>query len=360
MNTVRAGLSASGRGRGDNGRRAKARVTAITMTALLGAAGCAGEIGGNGDAEGGNAAPESVEIDMATVYDAEAPQSQAAEQFTEIVADCSGGQIAVNFFPNGALGTENDNFSAVSSGELGMTLAGAVGPGMFAPEYMFYQAPFMMEDEEHVRAFIESDLHEGLVEAMDEHNVHLLSHIYRGTRNSTANQPFRTPEELAGTKFRLPEIPTWVTVWSDLGIDATPVALPELYSALQTGVVQASEGPYEQFATFSLDEVQNYVVNTEHVFEVVQFWISTELYDSLSEEHRTCIDDASAEAAEMGTQMAQEANDGFLQELQDAGMEVIQPDREAFIEAAREPLQRLFDSEFTVTTYEDVMELANQ
>lgn len=345
-------------------KRAGVRGFAITLAAVLGAAGCASEIGGEGDTGGDTAsnggAAESIEIDMASVYDAEAPQSQAAVRFTELVAECSDGSITVNFFPNGALGTENDNFSAVSNGELGMTLAGAVGPGMFAPEYMFYQAPYMMEDEAHVQAFLESDLYEGLVEAMDENNVHLLANIYRGTRNSTANEPFTTPEELAGTPFRLPEIPTWVTVWSELGIDATPVALPELYSALQTGVVDASEGPYEQFATFSLDEVQDYVVNTEHVFEVVQFWIGKDLHDSLSDEQRQCVDESAAEAAEHGSQLAAEANEGFLQELVDGGMEVIEPDREAFLEAAREPLQQLFESEWTVTTYDEVMELANQ
>ena len=345
-------------------RRPLGRGLAITLAAVVGVTGCASEIGGGGDTGAGDDASgdaaEPVDIDMASVYDAQAPQSQAAEQFTEMVAECSGGSITVSFFPNGALGTENDNFSAVSNGELGMTLAGAVGPDMFAPEYMFYQAPFMMEDEEHVRAFIESDLHDGLVEAMDENNVHLLSNIYRGTRNSTANEPFTTPEELAGTPFRLPEIPTWVTVWSDLGIDATPVALPELYSALQTGVVDASEGPYEQFATFSLDEVQDYVVNTEHVFEVVQFWIGKDLYDSLSDEQRQCVDQSADEAAEIGTQLAEEANEGFLQELQEGGMEVIEPDRAAFQEAAREPLQQLFESNWTVTTYDEVTELADQ
>jgi tripartite ATP-independent transporter DctP family solute receptor len=338
------------------------RTAVVAAATLLGTTACAGEIGGASQqgSSAGEGEGRTVEIDMASVYDAQAPQSQAAVKFAELAAECSDGAITVNFFPNGALGTENDNFSAVSNGELGMTLAGAVGPGMFAPEFMFYQTPFMMQDEEHVRAFIESDLHEDMVAAMDEHNVHLLDHIYRGTRNSTANKPFTTPEELAGTKFRLPEIPTWVTVWQDLGIAATPVALPELYSALQTGVVKASEGPYEQFATFSLAEVQDYVVNTEHIFEVVQFWIGTDLYMSLSEDHRKCIDESSAEAAELGSQMAAEANDGFLQELRDAGMEVVEPDRKAFMEAARQPLRRLFDSEFTVTTYDEVMGLAGQ
>ncbi|WP_153393760.1 TRAP transporter substrate-binding protein [Ornithinicoccus halotolerans] len=337
---------------------------AAAFATMVGMAGCAGEIGGgSGDDEGGatgeGGEQETRALDMASVYDAEAPQSQAAVEFGSLLEECTDGALTVNFYPNGSLGTENDNFDQVSSGELDMTLAGAVGPNMFAPEYMFYQAPFMMQDQEHVQAFIDSELHDEFVGAMDEHNVHLLSHIHRGVRHSTSNQAFTTPDELAGTAFRLPEIPVWVTIWSQLGIEATPVALPELYSALQTGVVGASEGPYEQFATFSLNEVQDYVVNTGHVVEVVQFWIGLELYESLPQDQRDCVDQASAEAAEIGTQMVAEANDQFLQELKDGGMEVIEPDREAFVEAAREPLEQLFEDEWTVTTYDEVMSLAD-
>jgi TRAP-type transport system periplasmic protein len=315
--------------------------------------GCGGTVGGGG----GEA--ESISIDLATVYEADAPPSLGAERFAELVEEKSGGQITVNFFPGGSLGTETDNFNAVSRGELGMTLAGTVGIDMFAPEFLFFQAPYMMRDIDHVYAFMESDLSAQMIEKMDESNVHLLQYIYRGTRNSTSSRAFTTPEELAGLNFRLPELPTWVAVWNGLGVRATPVALPELYSALQTGVVDASEGPYEQMATFSLQEVQDYVVNTEHVFEVVEFWIDKNLYDSLSEEQRGWIDEAGEEAAEFAGGEAERMNEEFLQELRDGGMEVVEPDRDSFIEAAREPLERLFDEQFTVATYDEVMRLAD-
>lgn len=320
---------------------------------MLGTTGCGGNIGGGGNGT------ESLEIDLASVYDADAPPSLGAVRFTELVTEKSEGQITINFFPGGALGTETDNFNAVSSGELDMTLAGTVGIDMFAPEFTFFQTPYMMRDTDHVNAFIESDLNAQMVEKMDEQNVHLLQYVFRGTRNSTSNTGFSTPEELGGIDFRLPELPTWVAVWNELGVRGTPVALPELYSALQTGVVDASEGPYEQFATFSLQEVQDYVINTEHVFEVVEFWISGNLYDSLTDEQRQWIDEAVEEAATFAEEEAEKQNQVFLQELQDGGMEVINPDREAFLEAARPALERLFDEQFTVATYDEVMELAD-
>lgn len=314
-------------------------------------AGCGGVIGAGGEGE-------TIEMDLATVYDADAPQSMGADRFAELVGEKSGGQIVVNFFPGGALGTETDNFNAVSAGELDMVLGGGLGIDMFASEFYFFQSPYMMVDMDHVNAFLESELHDQMVEKMAENNVQLLGHIARGARNTTSNQPFTTPEEMAGVSFRLPEIPTWISVWEGIGVDATPVALPELYSALQTGVVDASEGPYEQMATFSLHEVQDYVINTEHIYEVTQLWIDKSLYDSLTDEQRQWIDEAAEEAVAYANEEAERMEEEFLQQLIDGGMEVIEPDREAFIEAARPVLERLFETQFTVTTYDEVMQLA--
>lgn len=331
----------------------KGGFVAVMLVAVVG---CGGEIGGGGGGGGG----EAMELDLATVYEESAPQTQGAERFAELVAEKSGGEITVNVFPGGALGTEQDNFDAVRSGELAMVLGGSTGIDMFAREFMFFQTPFMMESIDHVNNFIESDLHEQMVERMDESNVHLLGHIVRGARNSTANQAFTSPEEVQGLSLRLPESPTWIAVWEGIGVRPTPVALPELYSALQTGVVEASEGPYEQFATFSLQEVQEYIINTEHIYEVTELWIGKNRYDSMTDEQQGWIDEAAEEAVEFANEEAARMAEEYLQELKDGGMEVVDPDREAFLEAAREPLERLFEEQFTVTTYDEVMQLADQ
>ncbi len=330
---------------------------ALAATGLLAVAGCGGTIGGGGGEEGSE---QTVEMDLGTVYEADAPPSLGAERFVELVEEKSEGEVVANFFPGGSLGTEQDNFNAVSTGELDMVLGGSTGIDMFANEFMFFQSPYMMRDTEHVRNFIASDLHQDMVDRMDESNIHLLGHIFRGSRNTTSSQPFAEPEELQGISLRLPESPTWIAVWEGLGASATPVALPELYSALQTGVVDASEGPYEQMATFSLQEVQDYVVNTEHIFEVTELWIGRELYDSLSEEQRQAVDEAAEEAIAYADEEAETQAQEFLQELEDGGMEVIDPDRDALLEAAQPALERLFDEQFTVSTYDEVMALADE
>lgn len=296
-------------------------------------------------------------LDLATPYDADAPQSLGAERFGELLGEKSDGEISVNFFPGAALGTETDNFNSVSHGELDVMLGGGLGIDMFASEFFFFQVPYMMRDLDHVEAFIQSDLHQQMVEKMDESNIHFLGHISRGARESTSNTPFTAPEEMAGIDFRLPEIPTWTAIWTEVGAGPTPVALPELYGALQTGVVNASEGPYEQMALASLQEVQDYLITTQHIFEMVQFWISKDLYDSLTDEQRQWVDEAAEEAIAFANEESERMESEYLQELQEGGMEVIEPDREAFREAARPALERLFEDQF-VSSYEEIMQLA--
>src|SRR5699024_4449403 len=206
-----------------------------------------------------------VELDLAAVYNDYSPDVEGAKKFAEIVEEKTNGEIKVNIFSNGTLGSEKDNFTELSSGDLDMALGGSAGIEMFAEEYMFFLAPFLIEDLDHLEEWFESDLHEDMTERMKENNVRHLGDIVRGARNTTANKPVETPEDLEELKFRLPETDTLVEVFSALGAKPTSVSLDELYSSLQTGVVDASEGPYEQIASNQLDEVQDYLIKTEHI-----------------------------------------------------------------------------------------------
>jgi tripartite ATP-independent transporter DctP family solute receptor len=300
------------------------------------------------------AEPETLKIDIASVYAEKSAPAKGVLKFKELVEERSKGAIEINFFPNGSLGTERENFEAVSSGDLQGVLGGWQGQDMYAPEYMFFTAPFLFDSMEHMLKVFESDLGQTMKEKMDEANVHLIGTNIRGVRHMTSNKPFTTPEEVQGLKLRLPEIEAWIASWNAIGASPTAVALPELYGALQTGVVDASEGPYEQFATFKLQEVQDYIINTGHVYETTFIWLNTELWNSLSEEQQELIQKASDEA--MAYADAEAASDAgkFLEELKADGMEVLEADVPAFVEKAQPGLVKFFEEKWTVTDLDEI------
>lgn len=333
----------------------------VTTASLAFAAAC-----GGGESEGGDTASggsgsggdsgskETLEIDIASVYNEASAMAKGVKKFEELVEERSEGAIEVNFFPNGSLGTERENFEAVASGDLQGVLGGWQGPDMYAPEYMFFTAPFLFNSMDHMLNVWNGDLGQQVKDKMSEAGVHHIGTIIRGERNMTANKAFTTPEEVQGLKLRLPEIEAWVASWEAIGASPTPVALPELYGALQTGVAEASEGPYEQFATFKLQEVQSHIINTGHVYETTFLWLNTELWKSLSPEQQELIQKASDEAMTFANETAKSDNEKFLKELKEAGMKVVDADVDAFVEKAQPGLKKFFDEKWTVTSLEEI------
>ncbi|MCG8483792.1 MAG: TRAP transporter substrate-binding protein [Clostridia bacterium] len=298
---------------------------------------------------------ETIEMSLATVYNAKAPQTLGADKFKELIEERSGGSIKVNVFPNGSLGNEKDNYNQLAAGELEMILAGTQGVDQYASEFAFFGIPYLFRSWDHLGAVLEGDVGQKLKARFEEQNIRMLQVCYRGIRNTTSNKPFETVSELEGLKLRLPELASWVATWKELGASPAPIPLPELYTALQTKVVDASEGPYEQIATFKLYEVQDYVINTSHVYEPVWLFVSQSYYDGLSEEHQKLIDECSTEAMDWATEMCAKQSGEFLQELKDNGMTIIEPDVDEFMETAKPVLEKMFKDNWQVTSYEEIM-----
>lgn len=152
-----------------------------------------------------------------------------------------------------------------------------------------------------------------------------------------------------------------IFLWGPDTLGATAITMPlgELYGALQNGTAEASEGPYEQLATNKFYEVQDYVINTNHVYEWVAVFISEKTYQKLPEDLQGILSEyAVSSFGDYCTELNQETADSYLQELVDNGMEVIEPDREAFQEKALSSYDKWFADEWTVTDYDQVMSYA--
>jgi len=299
---------------------------------------------------------KAIQIDVATIYDAKAPPTLGTAKFKELVEERSNGAIQVNLFTSGALGSEKDIFNLLSGNELQMVLGGIQGVDQFATEYMFITAPYLITGWDHIRAILEGDLGRKMIKELDKKNVHIIGVNYRGIRNTTSNKPIKTPKDMNGLKLRLPEVSSWVATWKGIGAMPTPIALPELYGALQTKVVDASEGPYEQFATSKLFEVQKYVVNTNHVYEPCWLYISKSFLESLPKDLQEIITSSAKEAMLYADDLADKMAADFLKQCTDNGMTVIDPDLATFQEAAKPVLEKMFETTWTATTYDEVME----
>lgn len=297
-------------------------------------------------------------IDLATAYAADGPAGIALAEFVEQVKEKSNGSININLFTDGTLGNPSDNYSSVASGDLDMTMAGLEGLDLYAPEYTFLDSPFLMKNEDHLKAILNSGIGDKLKERYEENGFVTLGWHQRDVRELASNKEITAPDAVKGLKLRLPGMTVYVDTWSALGVSSTTVAMNELYTALQTNVAEACEGGYEQMDTLKLYEVQDYIAETEHVYEFVGLFIHKELYDSMSENQKQVLNDCAAESLAKADQLALDNREQYKQHCLDGGMTLVDIDRDAFRANLEDFYKKQFETKWTTTNYDEVMSFA--
>ncbi|NSW77327.1 MAG: TRAP transporter substrate-binding protein [Candidatus Atribacteria bacterium] len=297
-----------------------------------------------------------VTIRLGSAFDPNHILCQAAQKFKDLVEERSNGAIEVQLFLGGAMGSEEECTEAVSIGALEMQAGGGLPIKTFAPQYYFFDSPYVMKDWNHFQRVWASPLGDKMREEIIKNgNTMYLGVVYRGVRHFTSNKPVRTPDDLKGIKLRLPQLPTWVKVWEAIGASTVPIALTELFTALQTGVADASEGDVTQILSFRLYEVQKYLTLTGHLVQTGALTINKPFFDKLKKEYQDIVLQAGKEATDWAsnTIVAKEAE--LIKELEAKGMQIIQPDAEAFRAKAKPAVEELFKTEWTVTTWDEVL-----
>jgi len=295
-------------------------------------------------------------IRCASAFQPENILCKAGEHFKEIVESQSKGDIKVQLFLGGAMGSEEENCEAVKIGAVDMQVNGAISVRLYAPKYYFIDSHFVIRDWNNLNALWNGKLGQKIKDTVAKKgNMIDLGLIYRGLRNFTSNKPIYTPEDVKGLKLRLPNVPTWVATWKAAGALPVPIALTELFSSLQLGVADSSEGPLSQIQSFHLDEVQKYLDMTGHMVSSGQFTMNKDFFENLSEKDQQIVLEAGKEASEWATNEILENETQILIDLQKKGMVVVIPDKKAFFEKAKPVVEKLFKTEWPVTTWEEVL-----
>lgn len=304
----------------------------------------------------GYAGGKQVTIRVASAFEPTHILCKSADKFKSLIEERAKGEITVELFLGGVMGSEEEVTESESIGAVEMQVGGGLPIKMYAPKYFFLDSPYVIKDWEHYNRVFHGDLGKrAQAEVMKNGNIMYLGVVYRGLRQFTSNVPIRTPDDLKGIKLRLPQLPTWIAVWKEVGALPVPVPLTELFQALQTGVADASEGDVTQIHSFHLYEVQKYLSMTGHLVQTGALTISKSFFDKLSKKHQNIVRKAGLEAAEWGAQQILTGEQELINDLQAKGMEVVTPDADAFRVKARPAVERLFKSEWPVTTWDEVL-----
>ncbi len=286
------------------------------------------------------------------------PLGLGMQHFIKRLAEETGGKVTVQYFPSGQLGQDLDVFEQLSDGTVQMH---ASGFGANADYNSFY-APWLFKDFAHVQRVLESDLAKSWSDKLvADRGVAVLTAYPRAPRQITSNgRPVRTPEDLKGLKIRVPEIPVLFNAFQQMGADAVAMSFGEVYTALQTGTIQAQENPLPTIAGFSIQEVQEYISITNHVRAPEFIYVNNEWWQGLSAELRELMTKLLAEGQEVAAKASDTVQAELIEKITSAGgTEIVEADVAAFEKAARPVLDEIGPKYLGAETYKTIVELAD-
>lgn len=269
-------------------------------------------------------------------------ESNAVYRFKDAVEEKSNGRLKVSVFTGATLGSEEENLEQIGTNEIQGSIFGDVMTSQLAADLDPTVTPFLFSSVDDVLAVWAGDVGEKINQACIENgNLRVLGVGRRGARYLLANKPITTPEECKGLKLRLPSIANWVTIWQEIGALPTPIAFSEVYTSLQTGVVDAFESTAELTYTGSYYDVVKYAIDTHHLYGLFHLAVCESWLQTLPADLQEIIISEGAECCAWGDEQMALYESEMVQALVDNGMEVITPDADAFKAAAMPAIEQI-------------------
>ena len=268
------------------------------------------------------------------------PYGRGADHFAELVKQKSNGDIEIKVFPSSSLGTQKELIEGLIYGTVDMTLTGTAELGTFEPKMAIFDMPFLFKDRAHAYKALDSVGME-LAKPLEAKGIKMLGYMENGIRHMTNNvRPIKAPEDMKGLKMRVMNNKVFVEMMKTLGASPTPMALAELYSAMQAGVVDGQENPSAHIYTKRFYEVQKYASLTGHAYSAEPVLISVSSWKKLKPEQQAIIQAAATEAIAWQRKLSENEDSDFWDKIKKTGkMEVISVDRKPFMDAT-EPVYK--------------------
>ena len=260
---------------------------------------------------------------------------RAMVRFKESVEKKTNGEVEVQIYPNSALGSLRVTFESMQLGNLEASLQDAATPGTAAPLYALPELPYLFKDLDHVHKVVDGPIGAEMTkQLMDKAGIRTLASYDTTFRKMfTKTKAINSLSDLKGLKIRIPEAPYYVRAMQLLGANPTPVAWGELYTALQTGVVEGFENKAEAAFNAKLHEQARYAAYTGHIFVLNPLLVNNKWFSALPDATQKAMMEAATESQTWQRQESPASEKSFEQKMKDAGVTWTSPDPTPFRQA---------------------------
>jgi TRAP-type transport system periplasmic protein len=274
-------------------------------------------------------------------------QGIAIDTFAKEVERRTAGRYKIQPFYSGALGGERESVEAVQLGTQELTFTSTGPIPNFVPEARIFDVPFLFRDKAHARAVLDSAIGQDMLTKFDSKGFKALAWGENGVRHMTnSKRDVKVPEDLKGLKMRTMENPVHIAAYKGLGIVTTPMAFPEVFTALQQGTVDGQENPLSVIMAAKFDQVQKHLSLTGHVYSPAVFVMNKSSFDKLTAADKQAFIDAAKEGVKLNRARVDADDATGVTELRAKGMTVIDNvDKSKFV-ATLAPINAEFEKQF--------------
>lgn len=249
----------------------------------------------------------------------------ALRAFRDTLEVESDGRIDVNIFWNGQLGKIENIMNQIASGlvEGQVGADGQVAP--FFPDVQVLGIPYLFKTREVAYEVLDGTFGQELADEMAaQSGIRPIAWLENGGfRNFSANVPLTQLEDLEGLKIRTMTNPIHMEIVRSLGASPTPIPWTDLYTSLQTGVVDGQENSFSTFRVPKLEEVQSNIINDGHVYAILTFYVSEKWYQSLPDDLQAAVRAAGEEAQRVNREISRRNEIADREYLEQAGVNIV-------------------------------------
>ena len=279
----------------------------------------------------------------------DAHYGQGAVYMQKAVAERMGGRYRIELFPNFQLGGEREMTEGTQLGTIDLVTTSTGPVGNFVPDTLITDIPFLFRDYAHARGVLDGPIGQAILDKCPAKGLICLAWSENGFRHLTNNRrEVKSPADAKGLKIRTMENQVHLQAFRTLGALPTPMAFPELFSALQQGTVDGQENPIGVIVSAKFAQVQRHLTLSGHLYSPALVLMSPAAYNKMSAEDRKLIVQIAREGAQVSRQKVEQAEREGVESLKAAGMQVraLTPAEKAAFQSSLAPAYADFAKRF--------------
>jgi len=296
--------------------------TTLFATVILSACGQGGAATSpDGTASTGETGPK-LTFRLADNQPVDYPTVIGDQKFADLVKERSGGRITIEVFPSGQLGDEKSVIEQVQLGVIEFARVNASPLAEFNDDFGVFAVPYAFDSDEHLWNFLNGETGTALLDGLQQARMQGLAYYDSGSRNFYSTKPLTKIEDLKGKKIRVQQSEMNIKLMKALGASATPMPYGEVFSALQTGIIDGAENNLPSFDSSNHYEEAKYLIMDHHTRVPEVLLMSKTAWDKLSKEDQELIRQAALDSVETQRQSWAEYEEKSLAKIKEAGVTI--------------------------------------